>query len=577
MARSQLQRASLSLRIIVLLSVALLPLGAIAILQAGQLSRETTEKASNALVALTEQAAFRERQVIERTIGAADALGAVLPLIKDDAAACQRYLSQYVAQTNRYSFIGFQDTDGIISCSSAGGVYDYSGSAQFAEIMADPRPYVFADRSAQISQTSVMVVTHPAYEDEILSGHVIMSVPHASFEPTNDLNVTQNPFVLITFNKGGMILTSENEARIARQRLPDQFDLTLLATDQPVTFTGTSASGEPREYAAVPIIPGTVFALGSWEVDISPLGRFAPVTSTVILSGVMWLASIVVAFFAINQLIVRGIRNLSTQIQQFSVNRAMPDKAPDGMGELGDLQIAFHDMAETTIRDEAALENAVHEKQVLLKEVHHRVKNNLQLVSSIMGMQRRENVNPETKEVVGRLQDRVTALASVHRALYEAEDIGTIDAGQTLRKIINQIMAMALTEEKKLRVQTELDGVLLYPDQAVPLSLLMSEAVTNSLKYIGGPDPKITIKLHMTSDKEARLQVLNTLGDTPAAAHESTGLGTQLIKAFVSQLDGELVTKTQDHLYSVSVIFPVHPFDPDHGDEASRKPAPLSN
>lgn len=566
-------KAGLSLRIIALLSLALLPLGAIAIYQGSRLSNDAQERSSNALIALTAQAAFRERQVIERGIGAADALGGMLPLIRDDPEACRRHLSNYVGQARGYSFVGFQDLNGIVKCSSAGGVYDFSGSDQFKTAMANPRPMVFADRSARISQTSVMVIMHPAYEDDQFTGFVIMSVPHSSFEPANDPNLARAPFILITFNPEGMILTSENGAQRARAKLPEDLDLTSLAQSRPQTFRGTSADGEPREYAVVPLVPGTVFALGSWGTETPMLSPFASFGSTTTIVGLMWLASIAVAFFAVHQLVVRGLRKLAKDVRGFAARRQLPGAKQDGTGELGELQVAFSEMANSTLRDEAALENALHEKRVLLKEVHHRVKNNLQLISSIINMQLRGGASPETTTVVRGLQERVSALAAVHRALYQSEDVGTLNITQTLRKIIAQIVNTGISRDNPIQVHTDLEDLILYPDQAVPLALLVSEAMTNALKYAGGETREISLLLRVEDKKTARLRIENTILPDGARTEQDTeqdiGLGTQLIDAFVMQLDGTISRRDKDGTYRLMVEFPVLDFDPEDGTETA--------
>ena len=83
----------------------------------------------------------------------------------------------------------------------------------------------------------------------------------------------------------------------------------------------------------------------------------------------------------------------------------------------------FLSMAEGILQDEAELEDALREKSLLIREVHHRVKNNLQLIASIMNMQIRRSRNSETTSVVRRLQDRVLGLARVHRQMYEAQTL----------------------------------------------------------------------------------------------------------------------------------------------------------
>lgn len=102
-----------------------------------------------------------------------------------------------------------------------------------------------------------------------------------------------------------------------------------------------------------------------------------------------------------------------------------------------------------------------------------------------MNMQVRQVKSPEAKAVVQRLQDRVLGLAMIHRNLYRTETLSQVRAAPMLADLTDQILAVGRENQGSLRLERHLDDVTLYPDQAVPLSLLVAEAVTNALKYVG--------------------------------------------------------------------------------------------
>ena len=158
------RQLGLDVRIILLLSLALLPLGAIAIYQAARLSTEAREQADKAVSALTEQATFRERQEIERTLGASYVLQQMLLSIRDQPDLCQRYLSGIVETSTEYSFVGFWGADGIMRCSSVSGDRDLSDMSLFTKIMDDQRVHVVALADAPISETDVLSVLSPVYD-----------------------------------------------------------------------------------------------------------------------------------------------------------------------------------------------------------------------------------------------------------------------------------------------------------------------------------------------------------------------------------------------------------------------------
>ena len=205
------------------------------------------------------------------------------------------------------------------------------------------------------------------------------------------------------------------------------------------------------------------------------------------------------------------------------------------------------------------MEEAVAEKTVLLKEVHHRVKNNLQLIASIINMQSRVIDDPDARRVLRSVQDRVAALATIYRNLYQAEHLDAVEAGQLIRDIINQMVSASVPPGGNLRIQMNIETLILLPDQAVPLSLLATEAFTNALKYAGtssgeeGP----WVRISLTSPEPGRgvLEIANSIDQTDQSG--GTGLGSQLIEAFTTQLEGQSTTGIRDNSFVLRLEFAV--------------------
>jgi len=150
--------------------------------------------------------------------------------------------------------------------------------------------------------------------------------------------------------------------------------------------------------------------------------------------------------------------------------------------------------------------------------------------------------------------------------LYQAENLTQVDAGALIEQLIQQSHAIGSVNGQAVRVDRTLDPVVIFPDQAVPLTMLVSETLTNGMKYVGGDDPSMSVSLKLTDDTEATLIVENTCCGSfydPENKIPSTGLGRQLIRAFVSQLNGELkVDEALEH-YRVEVAFEVEKFKAD--------------
>ena len=222
-------------------------------------------------------------------------------------------------------------------------------------------------------------------------------------------------------------------------------------------------------------------------------------------------------------------------------------------------------MTDTILHDEAELENAVHQKEVLLREVHHRVKNNLQLIASILNMQIRQARSPEAKGLMTGVRDRVMSLATIHRGLYQTSGLTDISADELLSDILRQLTHMATGPGRPIEIEQDFDPVRLTPDQAVPLSLFLTEALTNAIKYAGndgdGP-PHLSVSLKRMEEDAALLCVVNSTGTRPdndTEIESGTGLGVQLLDAFAQQIGGQVSREEKDGRFALAMGFKLTP------------------
>lgn len=161
------------------------------------------------------------------------------------------------------------------------------------------------------------------------------------------------------------------------------------------------------------------------------------------------------------------------------------------------------------------------------------------------------------------------SLATIHRELYQTTGLTDVRADELLAHIVRQILNMASGPGRLFDVVHDFDLLHLTPDQAVPLSLLLTEALTNAIKYAGidqdsaGPTavPRLSISLKRQGDIRAVLSVVNSVATTapPRSPEEGSGLGSQLIAAFAHQLAAEIQTEVKDGTYRLTVVFDITP------------------
>jgi two-component sensor histidine kinase len=570
----------LSGRFAVVLALALLPLGIVSLTQTSHLQAEIQGRTEAALLGETLRAAAGEIGLIRNVQGVVAAM-AVAPEVVENPASCVEFMRQTAAQVPTATLVAFVPTSGKMTCSSTGQSYDFSDNPIFAKVMAAKAPHFVVNRAGPVSGTSVLGVSHPVFGPAgDLRGIVTVSLPHSGFAQL-DSNIAvvlpegRTQPVFWTFDRSGEILTASGGLDDVQLQRPSTRPLVEFAGQPGGVFQDTSNSGVRRTYAVVPIVSDQLYLMSSWEMtDASVLNQYG--LTQYLPPIIMWIVGLIVAGVAAERLVTRHIRVLNKSILRFANgDRRLQEvdlrAAPVELRELGD---AFVGMTESITLGEAQLEDSIHQKEVLLREVHHRVKNNLQLIVSVMNMQMRKAIAPEAKLLLKGLQERVMSLATIHRGLYQTTGLVDVRADELFKDIVRQIINLSSGMDRKIELRTDVDDLHLIPDQAVPLSLLLTEAMTNAMKYVGTSDgrpARIEVRLKREGDRFARMEVNNSLRSGAEAAGKtvgnrdftsaSTGLGAQLMMAFAQQIGGKLEQTTEGDEYRLSVVFKISPLN----------------
>ena len=555
----------LGFRLGALLSVAILPLGLISLIQNFNLVQEAERSVQLALLGRTSSAAAGERALLQSALGSADALGPAVLETLDRPQACADLMGNFIERSATYIFAGFVPLDGISTCNSSGrgDPVDFSASQGYLRFMSEPGTLVTALEKGTVTQRPVVLVMQPLYRDREMLGYIGLSLTIELLRSTHSMTFGTEGARIVTFNHRGEILTSDTDAHTSTADiLPQDVDLAGLLLRSETSFKARAGNGQTRMFTVVPAVPGQVYALGSWSPQTASVGMFQlSRLGAVTIPMALWLVSLAVAYFAVFRMVLRHINVLRSQMRRFAIgNRSEPPPVlTDAPTEICDVSQTFHNMARILIRDEEQMEEAVAEKTVLLKEVHHRVKNNLQLIASIINMQSRVIDDPDAKRVLRSVQDRVAALATIYRNLYQAEHLDAVEAGRLICDIVNQMVNASVEPGSNLRVETHIETLVLLPDQAVPLSLLATEAFTNALKYAGSaPDqgaPWVKISLTLPKPGTGVLEIANSIDRTDKSG--GTGLGSQLIEAFTTQLEGQATAGVQDDSFVLRLEFAV--------------------
>lgn len=200
------------------------------------------------------------------------------------------------------------------------------------------------------------------------------------------------------------------------------------------------------------------------------------------------------------------------------------------------------DITEQKIAEDA-LAKSLDEKKMLLKEIHHRVKNNLMIISSLLNLQSRYIEDKDARDVFKESQNRAKSMAMIHEQLYRSTDLKNIDFRDYIRNLATDLYHTMVSDPDRIKLDINVEVVKIDINNMVPLGLIVNELVTNSMKY-AFPNHKsgyIKIQLYRENEKITLVVSDNGIGLPEDVDYRKTNsLGLQLVKSLTDQIDGEI-------------------------------------
>lgn len=236
----------------------------------------------------------------------------------------------------------------------------------------------------------------------------------------------------------------------------------------------------------------------------------------------------------------------------------------DEQGKFVEFQSVGRDITDLK-RAEKRLQASLQEKEVLLKEIHHRVKNNLQIVYSLLRLQRRKLKDQLAANALLESQSRIESIALIHEKLYQSEDLSRINLAEYIPSLVTNLFSTYNFSHTQIALRTEIGPIFLDIDKAIRCGLIINELLSNSLKY-AFPDKNqgnllIRLQLSVTSTEAEKPTITLIMKDNGVGipnhvdfSHPET-LGLQLIQGFVGQLKGTLEMQCQGGT-EFQIVFP---------------------
>jgi two-component sensor histidine kinase len=291
---------------------------------------------------------------------------------------------------------------------------------------------------------------------------------------------------------------------------------------------------------------GTLFIRASLRIIYNSVRNYAEIVLMI------FLASFFAAFLlstVLTQSISVPVQSLAKAARKVSENNDYAVRVPKvSNDELGMLTQTFNEMLAKVEESDSGLRKAIGEKDVLIQEVHHRVKNNLQVILSLFDMQSRHLDNPEALEVFQDCKARIRSMSLVHELLYGSSDLSKIDFRQYIQKLAADLSTSYFPLDKQLKTDIDLKHLELDISKAVPLGLLANEVLTNSIKhaFAGQQDPEVFIR-QLPDDK---LKIV--IGDNGKGLPSDIDLsnpktfGLRIIRLLAEQLNAELTVESRE-------------------------------
>lgn len=229
------------------------------------------------------------------------------------------------------------------------------------------------------------------------------------------------------------------------------------------------------------------------------------------------------------------------------------------LNEKGRLNKTLSDQNDEISLKNKIIDEALKEKELLLKEIHHRVKNNLQIISSLLSLQTKNITDEKARSAILEGKERIQAIALIHQKLYLDNSFATIEMEEYLGDLVRQLSNSYNAKSAKIDITLKTNGIILNIDTVVPLGLIICELMTNSFKYAfenkSGGKLKIEINhaendsyvLHVKDNGVGMKENFNFL--------ESKTLGVEIITALTEQLDGEISYRSDEKGTAIKIKF----------------------
>jgi two-component sensor histidine kinase len=317
--------------------------------------------------------------------------------------------------------------------------------------------------------------------------------------------------------------------------------------------------GETRVFSSAPLVGQEVYVVLSAPIQGVVSWAVINPVSAIVLPILAFILPLIAVSLVAEREIVRWITYLRRIAAIYARGRysVHPKRAETAPPEIRSLAQTMDAMAQTIAARDAVVRETLGQKEGLLREIHHRVKNNLQVISSLLNLQERALGDPAARAAMSDTRQRISALALIYRALYQGPDLRRVDLRDFLDELIAQTIMSESVRGAPIRTELEIEPLEIDADHLAPLSLFAVEAITNAKKHGLDHAGGVLGVVFKVRGEKAELAISDTgvAGAPPPKVGD--GVGRTLMTAFARQLRGEArFTPNRDGGLTAKLIFP---------------------
>jgi two-component sensor histidine kinase len=470
---------------------------------------------------------------------------------------CAKRLGEIDRRLGGYENLIRFDRQGRVACSAAGVPADperrssdwFVRLAQGAPSVAAPAP-----PSLDGAEPALLAAERVAAPDGSFDGAMAAVISLRSLQPDlSDPSLPPGTAVALIDERGRFLNRTDSGAFPAAVAQ----SVRRAGSRGAVIDYGLDLRGERRVYSIAPLI-GDVFVVLS-----APSRGWFSWARLNLLSGVFlpllaFLTALIAVLVVTERVVVRWLHYLQRIADIYAKGRftVRPLQASRAPPEIRELAQALDGMADAITTRDGLVAVSLAEKDELMREIHHRVRNNLQVISSLLSMQQRALGDPAARDAIFDTRQRINALALIYRSLYQGADFKRVDIRQFLADLLAQLVVEQQEHGEVIATELEADALIIDPDKLAPLALFAVEAITNAQKHAlalrGGV---LRVRFSVSGD-DAELAIIDEgSGGAPELAR--AGVGRQLMSAFARQLRGRMeVVANNCGGVTASLVFP---------------------